>query len=83
MGLLLFGHYWGVLGMVVSTPLMAVVKQIYLFLDEKHDFFKNNDENDNNESNDNTEDNKKDKDIKEEKKEDKDKKVELEMKEVK
>ena len=83
MGLLLFGHYWGVLGMVVSTPLMAVVKQIYLFLDEKHDFFKNNDENDNNESNDNNEDNKKDKDIKEEKKEDKDKKVELEMKEVK
>lgn len=77
MGLLLFGHYWGVLGMVVSTPLMSVVKQIYLFLDEKHDFFKTNDENDNNE------DNKKDKDIKEEKKEDKDKKVELEMKEVK
>ena len=44
-GLLVFGHYWGVLGMVVSTPLLAIVKQVYLFLDEKYDFFKNNDEN--------------------------------------
>jgi len=45
-GLLVFGHYWGVLGMVVSTPFLAIVKQVYLFLDEKYDFFKNNDEND-------------------------------------
>lgn len=43
MGLLIFGHYWGMIGMVVSTPLMAIIKQIYLFFDDKYDFFKNND----------------------------------------
>lgn len=45
-GLLIFGHYWGMIGMVVSTPLMAVVKQIYLFFDEKYDFFNNNNDKD-------------------------------------
>ena len=39
-GLLIFGHYWGIIGMVVSTPLLAVCKQVYLFFDEKYDFFK-------------------------------------------
>ena len=68
MGLLLFGHYWGVLGMVISTPLMAIVKQIYLFLDEKYDFFKNNEDTDNIESiDDNKETKNKDKKIDEEK----------------
>lgn len=43
MGLLIFGHYWGMIGMVVSTPLMAIIKQLYLYFDEKYDFFKNND----------------------------------------
>ena len=43
MGLLIFGHYWGMIGMVVSTPLIAIIKQIYTFFDEKYDFFKNND----------------------------------------
>lgn len=45
-GLLIFGHFWGIFGMVISTPLLAVVKQIYLFLDEKYDFFKSDDEDD-------------------------------------
>ena len=39
MGLLIFGHYWGIIGMVLSTPLIAVFKQIWIFLDEKYDFF--------------------------------------------
>ena len=43
MGLLIFGHYWGMIGMVVSTPLIAIIKIIYTFFDEKYDFFKNND----------------------------------------
>ena len=44
MGLLIFGHYWGIIGMVISTPLLAVIKQIYLFFDEKYDFFKTDDD---------------------------------------
>ena len=44
MGLLIFGHYWGIIGMVLSTPLLAVVKQVYLFFDEKYDFFKTDDD---------------------------------------
>ena len=44
MGLLIFGHYWGIIGMVISTPLLAVVKQVYLFFDEKYDFFKTDDD---------------------------------------
>ncbi len=39
MGLLIFGHYWGIIGMVISTPLIAVFKQIWLFFDSKYDFF--------------------------------------------
>ena len=46
MGLLIFGHYWGIIGMVLSTPLLAVVKQVYLFFDEKYDFFKTDDDED-------------------------------------
>ena len=45
-GLLIFGHFWGIIGMVISTPLMAVAKQIYFFLDEKYDFFKSDDDDD-------------------------------------
>ena len=46
MGLLIFGHYWGIIGMVLSTPIIAVLKQIYLFFDEKYDFFKNDKDDD-------------------------------------
>lgn len=46
MGLLIFGHYWGIIGMVISTPLIAVIKQVYLFFDEKYDFFKTDDDDD-------------------------------------
>lgn len=43
-GLLIFGHFWGIIGMVVSTPMLAVVKQVYKYLDDKYDFFKSDDE---------------------------------------
>jgi len=39
-GLLIFGHFWGIIGMVISTPLIAVCKQIWNFFDDKYDFFK-------------------------------------------
>lgn len=38
LGLLVFGHFFGIIGMFVSTPIIAVVKSIYKFFDEKYDF---------------------------------------------
>lgn len=37
LGLLIFGHFWGILGMLISTPIISVAKSIILFLDEKYD----------------------------------------------
>ena len=37
--LLVFEHFFGIIGMVVATPIVAVLKIIYLFLDEKFNFF--------------------------------------------
>ena len=37
--LLIFEHFFGIMGMVVATPIVAVLKIIYLFFDEKYDFF--------------------------------------------
>ena len=39
-GLIIFGHFWGILGMLVSTPIIAACKTIILFIDEKTDWFK-------------------------------------------
>ena len=36
-GLLIFGHFWGILGMVVSTPIIASIKSIFMYFDEKYD----------------------------------------------
>ena len=38
LGLLVFGHFFGIIGMFVSTPIIAVAKSIYKFFDEKYDF---------------------------------------------
>lgn len=37
--LLIFEHFFGIIGMIVATPLVAIIKIIYVFLDEKFDFF--------------------------------------------
>lgn len=37
LGLLIFGHFWGILGMLLATPTIAVLKSIILFLDDKYD----------------------------------------------
>lgn len=37
LGLLIFGNLWGILGMIISTPLLAASKAIILFFDEKYD----------------------------------------------
>lgn len=37
LGLLIFGHFWGILGMLISTPIISVVKSIVLYFDKKYD----------------------------------------------
>ena len=43
LGLLVFGHFFGIWGMVLSTPILGVLKELLNFFDEKYDFlnFKN------------------------------------------
>lgn len=36
-GLLVFGHFFGILGMVIATPVIAACKALILFFDEKYD----------------------------------------------
>lgn len=37
LGLLLFGHYLGIFGMLVSTPIIAACKAVFLYFDDKYD----------------------------------------------
>jgi len=37
-GLLLFGHFFGIIGMAISTPVIAAVKAIFNFFNEKYEF---------------------------------------------
>ncbi len=34
--LIIFGHYFGIIGMLIATPVTAIIKTIWLFLDEKY-----------------------------------------------
>lgn len=45
LGLLLFGYFWGIIGMVVSTPLIAAVKTVFIFYNDKYHFMDFNKEN--------------------------------------
>ena len=38
LGLLIFGHFFGILGMVIATPVIACFKVFYQFFDEKFHF---------------------------------------------
>ena len=40
-GLLVFGHFFGILGMVIATPCIALLKVIFRFIVKKYDLFKN------------------------------------------
>lgn len=42
LGLLIFGHFFGIIGMLVSTPIIASAKTIIMFCDEKYKLFKEN-----------------------------------------
>ena len=35
LGLLIFGHFFGILGMILATPIIAILKTIFVFMDEK------------------------------------------------
>lgn len=37
LGLLLFGYFFGILGMVISTPLIGALKAIFMFFNEKYE----------------------------------------------
>ena len=39
-GLLVFAHYFGILGMIVATPCIALLKVIFRFIVEKYNLFK-------------------------------------------
>ena len=43
-GLLVFGHFFGIVGMLLSTPIISVGKVIIEFIDSKIHIFNNNDE---------------------------------------
>lgn len=36
-GLLLFGHFFGIIGLIFATPIISIFKTIWLFLDRKYD----------------------------------------------
>jgi predicted PurR-regulated permease PerM len=38
-GLLVFGHFFGILGMILATPTLSILKVIYRFLVKKFDLF--------------------------------------------
>lgn len=39
-GLLIFGHFWGIIGMIVATPIIMAVKTMFNFYNEKYEFIK-------------------------------------------
>jgi predicted PurR-regulated permease PerM len=39
-GILIFGYFWGIFGMIIATPLVALIKIMLLFLDKKYNIFK-------------------------------------------
>ena len=44
-GLLIFGHFWGIIGMFISTPIIASLKAIFTYFDDKYNLIKNKNEN--------------------------------------
>lgn len=43
-GLLIFGHFWGILGMFISTPIIASCKAIFNYFDDKYNLIRFNEE---------------------------------------
>lgn len=43
-GLLVFGHFWGIIGMFISTPIIASCKAIFTYFDDKYNLLRFNNE---------------------------------------
>ena len=43
-GLLVFGHFWGIIGMFISTPIIASCKAIFTYFDDKYNILRLKDE---------------------------------------
>lgn len=43
-GLLIFGHFFGIVGMVLATPIMSIIKVIFEFIIEKFELFQRKNE---------------------------------------
>jgi len=41
-GLLIFGHFFGIIGMILASPIMSVIKVIFEFIVEKFELFQRN-----------------------------------------
>jgi predicted PurR-regulated permease PerM len=41
LGLLVFGHFFGILGMLLSTPIIAALKTIFVFMNRKYEILEN------------------------------------------
>ena len=41
-GLLIFGHFFGIVGMILASPIMSVIKVIFEFIIEKFELFQRN-----------------------------------------
>ena len=44
LALLVFGYFWGVLGMILATPIVATLKVIFTFFDEKYNILRSSEE---------------------------------------
>ena len=42
LGLLVFGYFFGIVGMVISTPIIAAFKSVFMFFNDKYEFIKIN-----------------------------------------
>ena len=36
--LLVFGYFFGIVGMVIATPLVAILKELYFYLVKKYNY---------------------------------------------
>lgn len=45
-GLLIFGHFWGIIGMFISTPIITSLKAIFTYFDDKYNLIKTNENED-------------------------------------
>lgn len=42
LGLLVFGHFWGIIGMIVATPIVAIIKVVFTYFDKKYKLISKN-----------------------------------------